>query len=717
MEKLEGIVQRVIFAASEGTFCVFSIEDYQGDRITVAANQVAPHEGDEVELQGVYKEHPRYGLQFQANCIQKLMPHSVDGAIRFLENLAIRGLGAKSIERLVDYFGEDLPEVLKDSPRSLMDAPGIRKSVKEALFNTLEGAGALQDITEFLSSLRISTKWASQLFDLYGSRARDVIEDNPYKLIAVLPDFSFTLADDMALRMGIAKNDPRRIEAGVLSVLAGISDNGHTCLPIEELIEEAVTLLDGFGDEVADMLDELIQNFSVHYEEYEGMQYIYPYVLYAAEIKSVRKTLDLLEAESVATTLTYSERICEQFSVSTGIILGEEQREAISLALTNPISVITGGPGTGKTTIIKALVQGFQQLDLSRILLCAPTGRAAKRLSEATNVEATTIHRLLQPIGVGDYEFLKNEEDPLEADVIIVDEASMLNIQLYHALLDALLPTTVVVLVGDVNQLPPIGAGFVLRDLLDSELIPFVELSHIYRQQHGNEIVSSAYRINQGEMPPLVEGKEFAFVPVTNIEELFSSMENFYEEALTHAEDILDVQIIAPMRRGAVGSNALSKYIQTYHRKKSAIEPISVRIMGQELCVGDKVIQNTNNYELEIFNGEIGIIYAISKTHVFVRFPDKDIPIPLDEAQGLSLAYAITVHKSQGSEYSTVIIPFIRAYHRMLQRNLLYTAVTRAKEKVIILGTEQAIRIAVDTVEGNARHTLFKERLQGVVEE
>ena len=293
----------------------------------------------------------------------------------------------------------------------------------------------------------------------------------------------------------------------------------------------------------------------------------------------------------------------------------------------------------------------------------------------------------------------------------------MLNIQLYNALLAAVLPTTVVVLVGDVNQLPPIGAGFVLRDLLDSEIVPFVELSHIYRQQHGNEIVSSAYSINQGEMPPLIKGKEFSFIPVSNIEELLSSMENYYEEALAESEDMLDVQIIAPMRRGAVGSNALSKYIQIYHKKKSVEESPSVRIMGQELCVGDKVIQNTNNYELEIFNGEIGTIYAISKTHVFVRFPDKDIPIPLDEAQGLSLAYAITVHKSQGSEYSTVIIPFIRAYHRMLKRNLLYTAVTRARERVIILGTEQAIRMAVDTIEGNTRHTLFKERLKGLIEE
>ncbi len=717
MEKLEGIVQKVIFSAAEGTFCVFSLEDYQGDRVTIAANQVAPHEGDEVELQGVYKEHPRYGLQFQATCIQKMMPHSVDGAIRFLENLAIRGLGEKSIERLVDYFGEDLPEVLRDSPRSVLDAPGIRKSVKEALYNTLEGAGALQEITDFLSSLRISTKWAAHLYDLFGSRAKEVVEDNPYKLVAILPDFSFTLADEMALRMGMEKGDLRRIEAGVLSVLAGISDNGHTCLPIDELIEGAVNLLGGFGDEVADTLDELIQSFAVHYEEHEGLQYIYPYILYVAETSSVHKTLELLEADREEKSYTSIANICEQFSLATGISLGAEQREAIELSLTQPLSVITGGPGTGKTTIIKALVQGFQKLDLPRILLCAPTGRAAKRLSEATNVEATTIHRLLQPIGVGEYEFLKNEEEPLEADVIIVDEASMLNIQLYNALLAAVLPTTVVVLVGDVNQLPPIGAGFVLRDLLDSEIVPFVELSHIYRQQHGNEIVSSAYSINQGEMPPLIKGKEFSFIPVSNIEELLSSMENYYEEALAESEDMLDVQIIAPMRRGAVGSNALSKYIQIYHKKKSVEESPSVRIMGQELCVGDKVIQNTNNYELEIFNGEIGTIYAISKTHVFVRFPDKDIPIPLDEAQGLSLAYAITVHKSQGSEYSTVIIPFIRAYHRMLKRNLLYTAVTRARERVIILGTEQAIRMAVDTLEGNTRHTLFKERLKGLIEE
>ena len=411
-----------------------------------------------------------------------------------------------------------------------------------------------------------------------------------------------------------------------------------------------------------------------------------------------------------------TEAFLDGFEERYSIRLGDEQREAIDMALANKVTVITGGPGTGKTTIVKAIVEAFQKTNLQRILLCAPTGRAAKRLTEATGFEATTIHRMLMPVEGSDaYDFSKNEDDPLEADVVIVDEASMLNIQLYYALVAAVPATAHLVIVGDVDQLPPIGAGFVLRDMLDAETIPYTRLAHIYRQEKGNAIVENAHRINEGQMPTLSGDSDFTFIEVHTLRDMMSAIINAYDSLRDDVEDELDIQILSPMRRNAYGSLKISQAVQ------QAVNPPSpkkaeVVINGITYRVGDKVIQVLNNYEYEIFNGEIGSIYAISKTHMGIRFTDKDVSLPLDEAESIMPAYAITVHKSQGSEYSVVIIPFIPPYGIMLQRSLLYTAVTRARRRVILIGTKSAVQRAVDTVRGDERYTLFKERLQGMIE-
>lgn len=381
------------------------------------------------------------------------------------------------------------------------------------------------------------------------------------------------------------------------------------------------------------------------------------------------------------------------------------------------ISIITGGPGTGKTTIVKALVSAFQQAADARIILCAPTGRAAKRLGEATSLEATTIHRLLIPSMNGDpYDFLKNEDDLLEADVIIVDEASMLNIQLYGALLAASPKEATIILVGDADQLPPIGAGFVLKDLLSSESIPRVKLHEIYRQKSGNYIVSNAHLINGGSMPLLHGEGEFVFIPVDNISSLMNHICLEYERAKGLEKDPLDVQIICPMRRGPAGSIAITKGLKQFlsngHTNKA-----KVTINGEVFRIGDKIIQNVNNYDLDIFNGEIGMIFALSEDSISIRFPHREVRIQTADAVGFSGAEAITVHKSQGSEYGTVIIPFISAYGIMLQRNLLYTAITRAKHRVIVIGTERAIKKAISVVDNEMGHTLFKERILGLIKE
>lgn len=714
METIRGIVQRLIYKNESNAYCVFLLEDYNEEQIVCTANLEAPKEGDDLELTGRYITHKKYGRQFETATIERLKPDTLYGAKQYLINLGVRGLGEKSIDKILDYFGEELIAILRaEDPVELLEVPSLRKSVKEDLYNSLRGEGLLQEINRFLEGAGLSSRWSRILYTTYGGAAINVLEDNPFRLMDIDSTITFSMADTLRTALEIEPNDERRIEAAVLYTLRNISDNGHSCMPADELIGLVFDMLGGYAEEIAVRFEELLDYGQIIGTDHEGLLYIYSPNIYHAESEAAYLTQRLL-AEGAVISLDLANFV-EQFEASKHIRLGEAQKEAIQLALQNKMALITGGPGTGKTTIIQALVEAFQQTPQNRILLCAPTGRAAKRLTEATGYEATTIHRLLMPIqGSDSYDFTKNEDNLLEADVVIVDEASMLNVQLYYSLLAAIPETAYVIIVGDVDQLPPIGAGFVLRDLLDSEIIPFVRLNTIFRQKEGNRIVTNAHDINHGLMPELGNSGEFTFIEVHSVTDMMHRLVASYKEALATAEDELEVQVISPMRRGVAGSIAISKTIQEAINKQSTLRS-EVKINGQIYRVGDKVIQVLNNYELEVFNGEIGVIFAISKTDVSIRFLDKEVKVPMEDMVSFMLAYAITVHKSQGSEYSTVIIPFIPTYHQMLQRNLLYTAVTRARNKVIVIGTKGAIQRAVGTQSGLTRYSLFKERLQGVM--
>lgn len=713
---VQGYVRKVIYKSNDDTFCIFLLKDYNDDSHTIKGNFASPKEGDEIEVQGSYTTHAKYGRQILATYFEKIMPYTTEGAVEFLFSLEVRGLGEKSMQNIVRYFGEDLVHVIKNEPDRILEVPKVRKSVKEEIYDALKGAGQLEAIGGFLNEHGLSMNWAKKIYDYYGPRAVEMIQYNPYQLIGLLEGFHFAMADRIGRELGIGLDDERRIEAAFKTVLEGISDSGHTCLPMEELLAEVDSLLGGYSEEAWATLKSMISSECVHYCEYEGMQYIYPLSLYMAESNCAYRTGSFLEDICEPIQLDV-ESFFQLFEERNGLTLAEEQKSALRMAFTNKMSLITGGPGTGKTTIIKALVEAFQKAILARIVLCAPTGRAAKRLSEATGFEATTIHRLLMPIGNNSYEFMKNEDDLLEADIVIVDEASMLNMQLFDSLLRAIPQEAYLVLVGDTDQLPPIGAGFVLRDLIESQLVPFKVLDHIYRQQSGNLIVSNAHAINEGRMPALDEKKEFIFHAVSNGKEFFEALFEAYDEALEQNGDPLDVQVISPMRKRDYGSYQISKVMQEREQAKKNLSDDYVTINGQHISIGDKVIQNTNDYNLDVYNGEIGLVYGLSKRAIMVKFIDKEVTIPIEDAQGLSLAYAITVHKSQGSEYGTVIIPFIRQYYNMLQRNLLYTAVTRAREKVIIIGSVSALEIAVNTVEGRMRYSLLIERIKGLLDD
>lgn len=713
METIRGFVYRIIYENTQKTYCVFLLKDYNEEYITCTGKFEAPKEGEDIELKGRYVEHEKYGVQFDTASVEKVKPDNMGAARIYLMNLGIKGLGEKSVEKICDYFGLRLLEVLREErPEEIKDVPGLRQSVKEELFNTLLGEGILSDLNHFFESHQISSKWSRMVYTYYGASAIDVIQDNPYTLLRVATDMLFSTADSLALSLGLDSADERRLEAGVNWILGNLDNQGHTCLPVDMLIGKVYDLLQVDADRLADYIEQIVSLGVVYSTYYDDILYIYPPEMYVSEVESVHYTRDFL-VESDPISLDVPSFI-ERFEADNHIIFGSEQKEAIDRSFFEKFSVITGGPGTGKTTIIKALVKGFQVGGLGRIVLCAPTGRAAKRLTEATEYEATTIHRLLMPVAGSDsYDFTKNEDDPLDIDVIIIDEASMLNVRLFYSLMAAIPKEAHIVIVGDVDQLPPIGAGFVLKDLLDSDMVPYTRLEQIYRQSSGNRIVDNAYAINRGEMPILESGgDEFTFIGVNSLTDMMKAIIDVYKREKSTVDDELDIQIISPMRRGKAGSTTISQYVQ-----HSVNPPEShkgeVRANGITYRVGDKVIQVLNNYELEVFNGEIGIIYAISKTDICIRFIHKEVRLSVDEAHMIMPAYAITVHKSQGSEYGVVIIPFIPMYGGMLQRNLLYTAVTRAKRKVIMIGTKSSVERAIKSVNGDERYTLFKERLQG----
>lgn len=712
MEAIRGFVYRIIYQNTQNTYCVFLLKDYNEETIPCTGRFEAPKEGEDIELKGRYVEHQKYGYQFDASSIEKLKPDNMGAARTYLMNLGIKGLGEKSVEKICDYFGLRLLDVLReDQPKEIKDVPGLRQSVKDELYNTLLGEGILSELNHFFESHQISAKWSRQVYTYYGAGSIAVLEDNPYTLLRIAPDMLFNTADTLAFNLGIAIDDERRLEAGINWILGLLDNQGHTCLPVDELISRAYQLLNVDPDMIADFIETIISQGILYSTYYDDILYIYPPEMYVSEVEGVHYTRDfLIEADPIALDIP---NFIERFESDNHITFGSEQKKAIELSFFEKFSLITGGPGTGKTTIIKALVKGFQLGGLGRIVLCAPTGRAAKRLTEATEFEATTIHRLLMPVAGSDsYDFTKNEDDPLDIDVIIIDEASMLNVRLYYSLMAAIPREAHVIIVGDVDQLPPIGAGFVLKDMLDSDMVPYTRLHQIYRQNSGNSIVDSAYAINRGDMPNLDANRdEFTFIAVNSLTDMMKAVIDVYKREKENVDDELDIQIISPMRRGKAGSTSISQYVQ------QAVNPAEsykgeVRANGITYRVGDKVIQVMNSYELEVFNGEIGIIYAITKTDICIRFIHKEVRLSVDEAHMIMPAYAITVHKSQGSEYGVVIIPFIPMYGNMLQRNLLYTAVTRAKRRVIMIGTKNSVERAVKTVNGEERYTLFKERLQ-----
>lgn len=722
MVKLSGSVEHVIYANEENGFAICDLGTDSDELVTITGTLPYIGEGDVLTVYGRWVHNPKYGRQFRVEQSEKQLPADKASILRYLSSGAVKGIGPKTAQRIVDEFGEDSFEVIEQHPEWLAQLPGItHKRAKEISDDFQKKAGvrsAMLFFREFFGAaitVRIYKKW--------GGRAVEMAKNNPYLLCEEIDGIGFERADRLALHLGVSVNSPERLCSGVRYLLsANALQNGHVCLPREKLIAGAAKLLEASEAEIEAAVSNLIRDQKVRAVTLDGNAYLYDRQLYESETYIARKLLLLDRVCPVMDTVNI-EAFIRKEEVESGIRYAALQRQAIADALENGVMLLTGGPGTGKTTVVRALLHIFSGMDLS-VALCAPTGRAAKRLSESTSCEAKTVHRLLEYGGEENgnrAQFQRNESNLLEESVVIVDEASMIDNQLMAALLRAVKPGARIVIIGDADQLPSVGAGNVLHDLLESGRFSTVRLNEIFRQAQQSLIVTNAHAINRGELPRLdVKDNDFFYLPRTSDSEIAATVVQLCQTRLprTYGETaIRGTQVLSPSRKGETGTEHLNLLLQAALNPPTA-EKREHRFRDLLFREGDRVMQTRNNYDVVweredgsggngIFNGDIGIISRIDVRDetMELRFDDKTVIYEFGLLEELELAYAVTVHKSQGCEYPIVILPLGSAPPLLQSRNLLYTAVTRAQTMVIMVGREDVIAAMVRNVRQSMRYT------------
>ncbi|AEB99328.1 SF1B family DNA helicase RecD2 [Selenomonas sputigena] len=718
METLEGTAQSVVFAAPEGGFTVFRLRP-SGRRglVTVTANAPAPLVGQEIALSGEWVQHPRFGEQFKAATLRVSAPTSLAGIERFLASGAIAGVGEAMAHRLVQKFGKETLEIIEKKPSRLTEVAGVGKKTAAKIHASYMEKEELREIMLWLEMHGVSGAYAARIFETYSSFAIEVMEKHPYRLARDIAGIGFLTADAIAKSAGIAEDSKERIEAGLGHALLTVSQQGHCCIPAPALTERAAKLLGTPTEEVREVLKEALAAERLAFEEVGAETLIYPPWLYRAE-KRTAQMLFFLQQKAAVLPAERAAAIVADWERAAGITLAAEQQQAVAAVLDHAVFVLTGGPGTGKTTVVRGMIAVLESQGLS-VLLGAPTGRAAKRLAEATGRKAETVHRLLGAQGGieadGSPVFEKDADDPLDADAIILDEVSMMDIVLMEHFLEAVPEGARVILVGDVDQLPAVGPGAVLKDILRSGAVPSVRLKEVFRQSGEGTIVLNAHAINRGRMPQFAVGGDFEFLEMPDEETAARRIVALCREELPREGfSALDaVQVLSPMHRTPCGVDNLNRLLQAA-LNPPAPEKAEFRNSTLTLRVGDKVMQTKNDYTKGVFNGDIGFIREVSADGVKVRYSDElTADYEPNELMMLTLAYAMSVHKSQGSEYPVIVLPLVAAHHIMLQRNLLYTAVTRAKKKVVLLGSKAAVFTAVSNDRTRRRYTLLAERLAG----
>jgi len=714
MLKLSGSIEHVIYANEENGFAICDLGTDGDELVTITGIMPYIGEGDEVTVWGRWVHNPKYGRQFKVEQAEKRLPADRASILRYLSSGTIKGIGPKTAQRIVDAFGDETFDVIENHPDWLADIPGITlrraREISEDFQNKAGIRSAMLFFREYFGAamtVRIYKKW--------GANAVDLARNNPYLLCEEIEGIGFERADRMALRMGLDRESEDRICSGILYMLgANAGQNGHVCLPREKLTASAARLLETSEERVGEAVSTLLKQSKVRTVTFDGVQYLYDRILYENE-KYIATKLLLLDRVCPSTDTANIGAFLKKEERESGVEYAQLQRQAIASALESGVMLLTGGPGTGKTTVVRALLHIFDSMGLE-IALCAPTGRAAKRLSESTSCEAKTIHRLLEYGGEDGQapRFHRDEKDLLEEDVIIIDEASMVDNNLMSALLRAVKPGARMIIIGDSDQLPSVGAGNVLRDLLESGRFATVRLTEIFRQAKQSLIVTNAHAINRGEMPRLdVKDGDFFYLPRERDGEIAATVAQLYQTRLprTYGEmAIHGTQVICPSRKGETGTENLNVLLQ---RALNPPSPSKREHRFRDLVFreGDRVMQIRNNYDIEweredgtvgtgVFNGDIGQIERIdpSEEHMVIRFDERRTTYEFNMLDELEMAYAVTVHKSQGCEYPIVIMPLGSTAPMLLSRNLFYTAVTRAQNMVILVGRQQ---IAEQMVENN----------------
>ena len=711
---IELTIKNIVFQAAEGTFSVFRGENLEVGTVSVVYKGQAPFAGEQVRLSGSWGEHPRFGRQFQAQSWEAIQPKGTEGLVKMLGSGVLKGVGPAMAQRIVDQFGEDTLKILEKSPERLREVSGIGKKKAEAI---VASYGELKDSRElvfFLESHGISGNYAPRIQALYGNTAVTRISNNPYCLAEDVDGIGFRTADALARNLGVDEHGEDRIRAGIHYTLLQGASQGHTCVPDRWLVTLAAKILQVDPLEVEQVFQQLLKDNLLRTEDVGDHVCVYPEYLYRAEEGAARRLLALRDNVNALWKVDY-QKIIREWERDERIHLAPEQAEAVKASVDHGVFVLTGGPGTGKTTVIKGILSVMEQAGC-KILLAAPTGRAAKRLAESAGKPALTVHRLLEytPNGEGDSFWGRDEDNPLEADAVIVDEASMMDIVLMYNLLKALPLGCRLILVGDVDQLPSVGPGSVLQDIIRSGTMPIVRLENVFRQAELSPIVRNAHRINQGMMPQWEGENDFSFREFATEEETMHYIVDLYAHlARTQPQDSL--QVLTPMHKNLCGVENLNNLLQA---RMNPPDPEKQEYRGSFLLLreGDKVMQIRNNYEKNVFNGDIGRIQSIQGAYVTVDFPDRAegeaVTYEGAEVSDLRLAYAMSVHKSQGSEYGAVIMPLVLSHYILLQRNLFYTAITRAKKQVYLAGSKRALRMAVENDKTRKRYSLLAERLK-----
>lgn len=716
MEKICGTVDTIIFASQDNRFTVLKLSPEKlSTQITVTLNGIAPLIGQLLEIEGEWVKHPKFGQQFKATTYKTVAPTEISGIEKFLASGAINGIGPAMAKKIVAEFGEKTLEVIAKSPNELLKIPGIGKKTAEKISTSYLEQSELTEIMVWLENHGISNTYAGKIFAKYGSFAIDIMEKDIYRLFQDIEGIGFLTADKLAFNLGIQREDKRRIISGIDYALMQLCNNGHCCIPEMALVDKTAKILQVNNQIIFTILKERIDNGSLNTEVVGGETLIYPPYLYYAEKKVAMRLLQLQQATEPLSEDNLSLFI-KVWEKDNQIQLAQKQKEAIKACLHHGVLVLTGGPGTGKTTVIKGILSILKAQGL-KIRLTAPTGRAAKRLSETTGQKALTIHRLLEANNLAQDDnlqlgFSKDINDQLDADVIILDEVSMVDIVLMHHFLNAVPDGCRIILVGDTDQLPAVGPGSVLKDIIRSQKIPAIRLDEIFRQAQTSMIIQNAHIINAGRLPDIrKQYSDFVFYELNDDTSITQKILDLCTKDLPHEGfDVLkDVQVLSPMHRFLCGVENLNLMLQEQLNPKKNQDEL--KYSSQTFRVGDKVMHIRNNYQKNVFNGDIGFIQDIHNEKLTVDYFDHIVTYEKNELNELTLAYASSVHKSQGSEYKVVIIPLSTSHYIMLQRNLLYTAITRAKQKVIIIGSKKALMTAIQSNRTQKRYTLLAERL------